>query len=250
VDDAYNRSEELSISSSPVWLRNVIPPRAPVLTKVLGGDRKITLRWASNREPDLKEYRIYHTKNKEDARDIRLMGQPIYIVTVSSGDPFKRPSEVSWTDQTVQNLVSHFYRVVAVDNAGHLSEPSKVVVGRAFDHSPPAIPKWHSAKWIKLDENGNPHMWSYEVSNFKPAIELQWVINQAGSIALVHRKLKDTADWISVSPWLRPIKQMDNFIWKFRDGTVKEQNNYVYRVKLVNASGKTTLSEEAKPVKE
>ena len=32
-----------------------------MITKVLGGDRQITLTWASNREQDLKSYRVYRT---------------------------------------------------------------------------------------------------------------------------------------------------------------------------------------------
>ncbi len=58
VDDAHNRSA-LSLASPPVGLPSVVPPRKPVITKILGGDRQIILKWASNRETDLAEYRVY-----------------------------------------------------------------------------------------------------------------------------------------------------------------------------------------------
>ena len=72
VDGAHNTGP-LSPPGPPIWLPDVTPPSAPVLTKVLGGERQITLRWASNREPDLSEYRIYRAERSEATRDLRLM---------------------------------------------------------------------------------------------------------------------------------------------------------------------------------
>ena len=94
VDGAHNRGA-LSISSPPVWLHDVTPPRSPILTKALGGDRRITLRWASNREPDLVAYRVYRTDREESARDLSTMTL-VHTESVPAGDPLDRPAEVSW----------------------------------------------------------------------------------------------------------------------------------------------------------
>ena len=79
VDGAHNRSKGLSLSSPPVYCSDVVQPRAPVITRVTGGDRKITLSWESNREADLFEYRI-HRADSADARDLRSMTQVATVV--------------------------------------------------------------------------------------------------------------------------------------------------------------------------
>jgi hypothetical protein len=139
VDGAHNRSL-LSLSSPPVYLPNVVPPRAPVITRVLGGDRQITLKWASNREPDLAEYWVYRAESKEAARDLRLMTS-VHTEAVPAGDPAARPAEVFWTDEGRPGLVSFYYRLVAVDNSGNVSEPSPPSSARAFDDSLPEPPE-------------------------------------------------------------------------------------------------------------
>ena len=55
-----------SPSAAAVWLPNVVPPRAASLQRVAGGDRRITLAWASNREPDLQEYRVYRAGSEQE----------------------------------------------------------------------------------------------------------------------------------------------------------------------------------------
>ena len=77
VDDVHNRSEELSLSSPPVYLADVMPPAKPRLHKVLGGERRVKLKWGAHREPNIRRYLIYRTDKKEDGRDIRLMGKPV-----------------------------------------------------------------------------------------------------------------------------------------------------------------------------
>ncbi len=72
--------------SHPVIPPKVMAPRKPVFTKIEAGDRRIDLQWSLNREPDLKEYRVYRAEKREDLedlrwwkleRDTRLVGDPI-----------------------------------------------------------------------------------------------------------------------------------------------------------------------------
>lgn len=152
VDQAHNRSA-LGPVGTPVRLPNVVPARAPVITKVVGGERKITISWASNREQDLLEYRVFRASSAEDARDLRSMTQ--VAVVAADPDSAARPAEVVWTDEPVRGLVDYWYRVVAVDRpdpvdprggGGNLSDPSVPIKGRAFDTTPP-VPPQPSATW-------------------------------------------------------------------------------------------------------
>src|SRR5205807_471297 len=72
VDMAGNASS-LSRPSPPVCFPDVTAPTVPVMIRVLGGEREITLYWASNQEVDLKEYRVYRAENNDAARDLRFM---------------------------------------------------------------------------------------------------------------------------------------------------------------------------------
>lgn len=144
IDGAQNRSA-VSLSGPPVWLPNVVPPRAPVLTKARGGERQIDLTWASNREADLAAYRIYGTQDPAAAHDWRAM-TPLATIAVAAGDPAARPASVIWTDTPVPGLVNRWYAVTAVDDAGNESAASRIICARAFDETLPASPTL-SAKW-------------------------------------------------------------------------------------------------------
>ncbi len=170
VDAAQNRSR-LGAVGTPVRLPNVVPPRAPAITKVTGGDRRITLAWASNREADLMEYRVFRAASSTAAGDLRLMQ---HVTTVAAEpDPALRPARVEWTDTPVRGLTDFWYRVVAVDRpdpvdprgrGGNVSAPSAVAKGRAFDTQPPTAPQpalsWSgpagseiaTAQWNSVDE--------------------------------------------------------------------------------------------------
>jgi hypothetical protein len=153
VDQVQNRGA-LSLSSPPVTLPHVVPPRAPILTRVLAGDadaalpgdRKITLRWTSNRESDLSEYRVYRSSDPGGARDIRLME---LAATVSVAPAAPRPAEVVFVDEDLRGGVTYSYRVVAEDESGNVSEPSRVLDARAFDTRPP-VPPTLSVHWVDV----------------------------------------------------------------------------------------------------
>lgn len=144
--DGANNTSGLSLSSPPVWLPNVVPPRAPVLTRILGGERAITVSWASNREADLAKYRLYRADAVEAARDLRLMTL-VHEALVTAGDPEARPAQLSFVDAPVPGLVTFHYRLVAVDSAGNVSVPSEAASGRGFDESLPVAPA-PAVEWV------------------------------------------------------------------------------------------------------
>ena len=83
-----------------MWLPNVTPPRAPVVVRIRGGERQITLEWSSNREPDLARYEVYRADNDAQATDLRRMAL-VHTEPVPAGDPADRPPTLTWTDQPV-----------------------------------------------------------------------------------------------------------------------------------------------------
>jgi hypothetical protein len=157
VDGAHNRGP-LSLAGPPVRLPDVTPPRAPVLTRVLGGERSVALAWASNREPDLAVYQVYRAGDQGAARDTRLMVLA-GTLPVAAGDPDLRPAEVAWTDMGRVGGQTTWYRVVAVDRAGNVSAPSEARAATAVDTVPPAAPTWLEATWVVLGAGGVERPW-------------------------------------------------------------------------------------------
>lgn len=61
--------------SNPVEPSLSRKPRKPEISKVVPGDRSVTLYWNLNREPDLSHYLIYRAQNREDLEDLRWYKQ-------------------------------------------------------------------------------------------------------------------------------------------------------------------------------
>lgn len=204
VDGAHNLSK-LSLSSPPVYLPNVVPPRAPVITKVLGGDRQIILKWASNREPDLAEYRIYRAESEETARDLQLMtlvhSEPMLVA-----EPSARPAEMSWEDKQVSGLERRYYTIVAVDQVGNISKASAPISAQAFDYKLPDPPIWERIEWVQFDTNDEEHLITGTPpadKTWKQAVALGWFTPEPHQV-LVQRKRDGQNKWRRASNWLLP----------------------------------------------
>ncbi|WP_435158759.1 hypothetical protein [Haladaptatus sp. DFWS20] len=138
VDDAQNVSA-LSLSSPPVYMPDVVPPQAPVIEQIVAGHpnesesdgRMITIRWNSV-DQSVTHFDIFRTEQESYSRDIRLMKK------VEANVPPLVQSNGVWTDEELQPFTTYFYRVVAVDPVGNVSQPSNVVAGRAYDQDPRA----------------------------------------------------------------------------------------------------------------
>ena len=235
VDAAHNQGE-LGLPGPVVYLPNVVPPRAPVITKVLGGEREITLKWASNREPDLAEYRVYRADSEEATRDLRLMTLK-HTEAVAAGDPATRPAEVSWTDTPVVGLTPFYYCLVAVDDAGNVSLPSRAIVGQAYDYGSPAEPEWERSEWVKLDASGVEHAYTEEAADLLPVVALVFTTTQGNVAALVQRQ---NGTWHNVSAWQRsPVHDAGAGVWRFTfyDRTAQPSVGQRYRGRLITTAG-------------
>ena len=234
VDRAHNQSP-LSLASPPVYLPDVVPPRAPVWTKVLGGDRRITLQWASNRESDLDHYLVYRSGDVRTARDLRLMDLMVTLPKAEP-DPRDRPGSVVWVDENVPGGSDFFYRVVAVDISGNPSPDSSIARARAFDESPPAPPVWQRVEWATLDADDEPGPFLGPTDPERSVVVLEWSSGAPQVSVLVQRRPAAEIAWALVTSWLREPTS-------FVDQEVDPATAYEYRLVAKNNLNKRSTSE-------
>lgn len=175
VDGAHNRSAP-SLSTPPVYLPKVAPPRAPVITDVRGGERQVVIQWASNRETDFKKYLIYRADNKSSAEDLRTMDL-VDVLEEPTTNPEGRPAEVVWKENQVGGK-TFIYRIVAADSSGNNSMPSPALVVKVVDTRVPDPPTWMDARWVLLGiKDGNETDWPADgqvPQDKRPVIRLAW----------------------------------------------------------------------------
>jgi hypothetical protein len=214
-----------------VWLPNVVPPRPPTVTKILGGDQKITLHWASNRETDLTEYRVYRAETADAAKDIRDM---TLVKTVAAGpDPAARPASVSAVDHPVVGQRTYFYAVVAVDTAGNVSLPDAVREARAFDATPPTPPAL-AGEWVRVKADGTVVAYADPIPAGEvrvPAVRLTWAPADPTLRCLVQVRVSTATVFLGVSSWLVPGAVV--FLYYPASTTVGLE----FRLKVRNAAG-------------
>ena len=224
VVDSANNTSPLSLSTPPIYCPDVVPPRAPVITKILAGNPdpnqdqncKITIQWASNREPDLAEYRIYRADKQEDARDLRLMMQ--VHAQVETRTPPNRPASLTWVDDPVPGLRTFFYCITAIDSSGNVSEPSMKVPMRAFDvqlPTPPAL----TAGWV--DTGGGVFQ-----------AELSW--NSPHEVS-PQRRRSGSILWSDVAGWLAPSN------YTLIDAEAETSSSYEYRLRVRKYTGAVVI---------
>jgi hypothetical protein len=228
VDLAGNRS---ALSAGVVvHLIDVVPPRTPVVTRVTGGDRRVSIHWARNREPDLALYRLYRADTADAAADPRTMTlAAAFILDPSAATPVDRAvdatlalvdhgrGQLSYTDRTATALVDTYYRLVAVDVAGNPSAGSRIARARAYDRTPPEPPAFTSAEWRTVDGT--------------LAITLTWAAVAAGTQVLLQRNEVRDSTWRGVSGWLGAG------VTTYTDQTAAPFLNYVYRLRVKSAAG-------------
>lgn len=234
VDAAHNRSG-LGPVGTPVRLPNVVPPRAPVITKVVGGERKITISWASNSEADLQEYRVFRANSAEDARDLRSMTQ--VAVVAAAPDPSVRPAEVVWTDEPVRGLVDHWYRLVATDRpdsidprggGGNVSLPTLAVKARAVDTKAPNSPTWIATE---RDPAGG--------------VRLAWRTDETDTTCIVWRRMPGGV-WRPASTRLVP--SVAPFDFEFIDLEAGPDTTSDYRIVVEDQAGNRNSDSDARTV--
>lgn len=103
------------------------PPAAPVGLAVRNGDGTVLVTWRLSPEADVVGYQVERSTGL-NAPYTRLTTRPL---------PTDTPI---LTDSTVSGGRPYFYRVLAVDSAGNISEPSTAITALPVDRTPPQPP--------------------------------------------------------------------------------------------------------------
>jgi hypothetical protein len=110
---------------------DTVPPAAPTGVVSTTGDREVRLRWNVNTEPDLDGYRIYWSADAEG---------PYELMASTRVNRF--------VDHDVDNGVTYFYAVTAVDFDGNESELSYDLV-----HDTPRPEGFNLVLWDSMGPN-------------------------------------------------------------------------------------------------
>ncbi|HXD67688.1 MAG TPA: hypothetical protein VNV17_23885 [Solirubrobacteraceae bacterium] len=241
VDGAHNVSA-LSLATPPVYLPDVVAPRAPVITSVSGDDGSITLTWASNREPDLAEYVVYRAADEASAGDIRLMNL-VHTDPDVDPDPTARPASASWTDDGLVGGSTWWYRLVAVDGNGNASVPSAPVKAVVVDERPPEPPLWKSVTWVVVHADGSEGSWPSGGSlgaTDHAALRIEWTAQGVGeSYRLTRRQPGDQlATPVAIGTGYEDEGGSD---FGIRDDAVSADRRYVYSIAALSPAGVPSL---------
>ena len=107
--------ESLSSSQIEVLQKDIYPPAAPDLATPNAAFGRIALFWTANSEPDVVGYHLYRSTDANLPLDKWSKLTP------------QIHTRTTFTDENVEAGKTYYYYVVAVDSAGNVSPPSKVV---------------------------------------------------------------------------------------------------------------------------
>ena len=123
--DMFARVSEASAPAASVYRAPVViaPPLLPQ-TRIAGDTAIIT--WQASRESRATRFQLW--RSDSSAGPFVKVGQPVRAPTREQRDPGRRARRVIW------------YRVTALDDAGHESEPSALALAEVPDREPPGVP--------------------------------------------------------------------------------------------------------------
>ena len=78
---------EMILLSFRVSIPNFSNPSTPTIVSIIGGQRKVSISWMKNKNPDLYRYDIFRSTEAKNALDIRLMEKVISLYTDESTIP-------------------------------------------------------------------------------------------------------------------------------------------------------------------
>ncbi|MCP4875126.1 MAG: fibronectin type III domain-containing protein [Gammaproteobacteria bacterium] len=228
--DAAGNISNLSCASQIVLVEDGMPPRAPVVNKLLGADSELRLSWTVNPESDLAEYTVYRTAFEDRVQSRRRMVEMVRLradgtaigigntpASVSGTGPY---SQLTWGDTSVTPGKRYYYRIDAVDLSSNRSDLSGVVSGSAFDNVPPAPPIWAAT----------PLSFDSVTSN----VTLMWQLLPEDSDLQVQIQKREvgTRLWRSAGIWT-PI---GSTTFEDTDG-LRLGKNYEYRLRAMDVAG-------------
>ena len=118
-----------------------------------------------------------------------------------------------YQDEGLLGLTDYYYRLVAVNAAGNLSEGSEVAVGRSYDITPPISPS------ISLAFDSTNHL-----------VMLQWVPDLSDTY-MIQRREQNEMVWRNISQWL-PLGTTLH-----EDHNIQRGATYYYRLRVKSRVG-------------
>jgi hypothetical protein len=172
-------------STLPVHTPDRVRPAPPVLVRVAGDDRRITLTWLASEDAGVTEYLIHRADSADAARDVRDM---TLVQRIPAGAAGSRSREASWTDQPVPAAVPRWYRLCTLRSNGIVSPASEAMAGTAFDATPAPVIAVASLAWR-------------ETGSLAYVLDIAWTARPDAELR-VQRRAQGRSDWVAVSGWL------------------------------------------------
>ena len=211
VDKAGNLGD-FSAPSYPVVLPDVTPPSAPIITKAVGGDGFIKIKWTPCLDDSIKGYIAFKAISIDNAE------MEVYVDTISVAAIMGTVCD-SLLDLDVVPNTPYYYRIVAVDTAYNRSAPSLPVGSRSYDATSPNPPEIIDAVWNTEDEH----------------IELYINLPEDGLRLAIWRKTGDSGSWFMISPLSETIITSNT---TYTDGTnVDPSFTYFYKAQVYDLGG-------------
>ena len=206
-----------------VKLRDVAPPKAPVVTKVLGGEKQVTVQWAANQDVGLTGYALYRTDDPAKAGDYRSMD----LVTEAD------TATLEYADTGLTGRKAYYYGVVSLrrndEGAILQSRMSRIAAGQAYDLTPPEPPEWTA---LERSADGT-------------AVTLRWTGAERLECFLKRRE-SDSSLYVPVTDWIDVgVYDESEGVWtyEYTDETeVDAEIDYVYLIRVRSAAGNVSTS--------
>ena len=138
--------------------------------------------------------------------------------TVRFLDRRHAPLRGEYRDRGLVGLRDYFYRLVAVDEAGNVSEGSTIVRARPLEITPPPAPRDPTLTVI------------YDPANGSPSIRLEWTAEPLTSY-MIQRFEPGFPVWKQITGWL-PEETA-----QYVDRDVRTGTRYIYRIRAKSPSG-------------
>ncbi|ELR73220.1 hypothetical protein C900_05269 [Fulvivirga imtechensis AK7] len=207
VDSRYNVSEMSDIIE--VIKPDLIPPVPPVFEKVEASSEGITIKWTGSSSTDVSKLILYRRQARTDNWAI--------IADLAATDTF-------YVDRNLTSGTRYGYLLVAVDEAGNESDPSKPVTLAALDQV-------QTGRFVKINSR---------VSREEKLVRVSWQFEsvQEPSAYLIYRSAEDEP--------IALYRRINGSSREFIDRELTNHTQYKYRIKAVFSDGRESgFSEEA-----
>ena len=174
------------------------------MTGVFGGERHVVLNWRSNREADLREYRVWRDTDATRLADVRRVA-PTATVSASG------ESTTTFVDEDLNGLQEYFYRLAAVDHGNNVSPPTALLTARVADSRPPQPPVWEQNEWARFDVSSQT-VFAYDdptSQGLPPAVALTCLASEPMTEATFERRSQYERIWRPIATVTTPVDATD-----------------------------------------